>query len=270
MHIRTQPVDASIDPKDQYTIPMIAHRFGSWQIAISRKPRAKDDLARHYDAASRNWQHITRRYGLAAAYRKSLVASGVGTALGQIGSRAEVLDCGIGTGALAIALSSILTDPPRVHGIDVSPEMLALCAVEMRRAGLTPDLRRADVLSIPFADASFDLVMAAHVIEHLPEPQHALREMVRVLKPGGMLFVCMVRRSGFGALVQMRWRTWAISEPQGIAWLQACHLENIGSQPVHLGYFAGQASTAFWARRAGEPEQATEIDPAITNRELVS
>ena len=229
-----------------------------------------EDLARHYDVTSRNWQHITRRYGLTAAYRRSLVASGVGAALERNESRAEVLDCGIGTGALAIALSSILTDPPRVHGIDLSPEMLALAAVEMQQVGLTPELCRADVLSMPFADATFDVVMAAHVIEHLPEPQLALREMMRVLKPGGMLFVCMVRRSGFGAFIQMRWRTWAISERQGIAWLNACHLESIGSQPVNLGSFGGQSSTAFWARRPGGPEHTPEIGAVTTNRGIDS
>ncbi|WP_366871121.1 class I SAM-dependent methyltransferase [uncultured Ruegeria sp.] len=160
--------------------------------------------------------------------------------------------------------------PPNVHGIDLSPEMLARAAVEMRQAGLMPELRQADILSMPFADASFDVVMAAHVIEHLPEPQLALREMMRVLKPGGMLFVCMVRRSCFGAFIRMRWRTWAISERQGIAWLGACHLENIGSQPVNLGPFAGQASTAFWAHRPGGPEHIPEIDAVTTNRGIES
>ncbi len=266
MHIRRQLVDAPTDPSGHPTIPMTDYRFGSWQIAISRRPRAKEDLTRRYDAASRKWQNIARRYGLMAAYRRSLVACGVGAALGQIGSRAEVLDCGIGSGALAIALDGILVSRPNFHGIDLSSEMLARAAVEMRQVGLVPELLQADIVSMPFADASFDVVMAAHVIEHLPEPQLALREMVRVLRPGGMLFVCMVRRSGFGAFIQMRWRTWAVSERQGIAWLGACQLENIGSQPVNLGSFAGQASIAFWARRPGRPKHIPDIDAATANR----
>lgn len=258
MHIRKQSVAASIDPSSQQTIPMTNYRFGSWQIAISRQPRAKEDLVRKYDAASRNWQQMTRRYGLDAAYRRPLVASGAKALLGKIGSQATVLDCGIGSGALAIALGSILPEPPNFCGIDLSGEMLARADVEMRRAGLTPELRQADILTLPYGDESFDFVMAAHVLEHLPQPQHALREMVRVLKPGGMLFVCLVRRSNFGAFIQVRWRTWAITEQQGVAWLQACHLKDIGSEPIRMESCAGQASTAFWARRPGGPGHAAE------------
>ena len=266
MFIRRRSVDASIDPSGQRTIPMTNYQVGSWQIAISRRPRAKEDLAKHYDAASRKWHHITQRYGLAEAYHRSLVASGVADALEEVKPQAEVLDCGIGSGALSIALNSVLTETPNIHGIDLSSKMLARAAAEMRLAGLTPELRQADILSIPFADGSFDAVMAAHVIEHLPDPQLALKEMVRVLKPGGMLFLCTVRRSGFGVFIQMRWRTWAISEPQGISWLRACHLNDTGSRPVNLGAFAGQASTAFWARRPSGPKHIPEIDDVTINR----
>ena len=118
----------------------------------------------------------------------------------------------------------------------------------MQRAGLELHLQQADVMSLPYKDQSFDAVMAAHVLEHLPDPQRALAEMVRVLKPGGGVFLCVTRRSLFGALVQLLWRTWAITEQEGIAWLSASHLVEVGYQPVRLGS-AGFASTAFWARR---------------------
>ncbi len=268
MHIPKQSIDASIDTPGRQTIPMTNYRLGSWQVAISRQPRAKEDLTRQYDAASRSWPQTSRRFGLNAAYKRPLVASGAAAALGKAGSQATVLDCGIGSGALAIALSSILSESPKFCGIDLSGEMLVRADAEMRQAGLTPELRQADILSIPYADNSFNFVMAAHVLEHLPEPQQALREMVRVLKPGGMLFVCLVRRSHFGALIQLRWRTWAIEDRQGVAWLQACHLENIGSQPVRLGSCAGQSSTAFWAHKPGGPGHAPEIAAASANEEI--
>lgn len=266
MLILNRSIDASIDPSGQQTIPVTNYRLGSWQFAISRQPRTKKDLAKQYDAASRKWQQTARRYGLTAAYQRSLVASGARAALGRVGSQATVLDCGIGSGALAIALRGILPESPNFCGIDLSREMLARADVEMRQAGLTPELRQADICSIPYADESFDFVMAAHVVEHLPEPQQALREMARVLKPGGILFVCLTRRSNFGALVQVRWRTWAITDRQGVAWLQACKLDDIGSQPVRLGSFAGQASTAFWARRPRGPEHASETAAETENR----
>ncbi len=164
-----------------------------------------------------------------------------------------------------MALNSILRESPKFCGIDLSGEMLARANVEMQRVGLTLELKQADILSIPYADASFDFVMAAHVIEHLPDPLCALKEMVRVLKPGGMLLVCLTRRSKFGAFIQMRWRTWAIKEQQGVAWLQACQLEDIGFQPIRMGSYAGQASTAFWARRPGGLEHTPET-VSITNQ----
>ncbi len=270
MHFRKQWADVSIDPSSQQAIPMTNYRFGSWQVAISRQPRAKEDLASQYDAASRNWHQIARRYGLNAAYRRPLLASGAGAALGKVGSQATVLDCGIGSGTLAIALSSILPESPNFCGIDLSREMLSRADVEMRRVGLTPELKQADILSIPYADASFDFVMAAHVLEHLPEPLCALKEMARVLKPGGILFVCLTRRSKFGAFIQMRWRTWAITEQQGVEWLQVCRLKDIGSQPIRLGPCVGQASTAFWARRPGGLGHAPETTAATTDQEVGS
>ncbi|MDW3223086.1 MAG: methyltransferase domain-containing protein [Paracoccaceae bacterium] len=270
MHILKPSPGASVDLSHQPTIPMSNYRFGSWQVAISRHPRTAQDLTDQYDAASRKWQKVARRYGLDAAYRRPLLASGMGAILEQAGPAARVLDCGIGNGALAVALQRSFPKTPAFCGIDLSPEMLVRADAELRQAGVTPELKRADVLSIPYADASFDVVMAAHVLEHLAEPQRALKEMVRVLKPGGMLFVCLVRRSGFGALIQMRWRTWAVTEQQGLAWLKACHLEHPEFQTIRLGSCAGHASTAFWARRQGEAAHAPEPGTATALEGVLS
>ena len=249
MKLNKQTAGSSFNPSVQKTIPLTSHQFGSWQVAISRRPRAPEEMASRYDAVSGSWRRTARRFQLETAYREPLLACDAQAVLAHAGSEARVLDCGIGCGSLSIALNSILPDQIAYYGIDMSGEMLAAADAVMRQTGLSPQLKQADILSIPYADQSFDFVMAAHVLEHLPEPQRALNEMIRVLKPGGMLFVCMTRRSAFGALIQLRWRTWAITERQGVAWLRDCQLADIGFRPVNLGSCAGKASMAFWARR---------------------
>ena len=228
---------------------MASRQIGSWHVAVSRHPRTPGELANRYDAVARNWAQTAHRFQLESAYRKPLIESGAPAVLAHVGAQARSLDCGVGSGSLSIALNRTLPKPIAYHGIDMSGEMLATADAAMHQAGLSSTLKQADILSIPYADQSFDLVMAAHVLEHLPEPRRALIEMIRVLKPGGLLFICMTRRSFFGALIQIRWRTWAVTARQGVGWLRDCHLSDIGFQPVKLGSYAGQASMAFWARR---------------------
>ncbi len=171
---------------------------------------------------------MSHRLKLDTAYRDPLPLSGAAEALAAPDAR--VLDCGIGTGSLSLALASLTTAPLDYHGIDTSGAMLAAADAELRHAGIVAELRQSDIRSIPYPDCNFDVVMAAHVLEHLPDPQAALREMARVLRPGGVLFACMTRRSVFGTLIQLRWRTWVVSERRGIAWLRKSGLEDVGSR----------------------------------------
>lgn len=238
----------SLTPVMEKAIPMATRRIGSWEVLISRRPLSTTDLASRYDAVSGKWARTARRFQLNTAYREPLLTSRVVINLMQVEPQARILDCGVGNGSLSIALDSLMKGSVDFHAIDTSAEMLVQAKSVMQRAGLNPHLQQADVLSLPYEDQSFDVVMAAHVLEHLPDPQRALTEMVRVLKPGGMVFLCVTRPSLFGALVLLLWRTWAITEQEGIAWLNASQLVDVGYQPVRLGS-AGFASTAFWARR---------------------
>jgi SAM-dependent methyltransferase len=230
-------------------IPMTSRRICSWEVLISRWPLSTTDLVSRYDAVWGRGARTARRFQLKAAYREPLLASQVALGLMQVGPQARILDCGVGNGNLSIALDSILMDPVDLHAIDPSAEMLVQAKSVMQHAGLRPHLLQADVMSLPYDDQSFDLVMAAHVLEHLPDLQRALAEMIRVLKPGGIVFLSVTRLSLFGALVQLLWRTRAITEQQGVVWLQESQLVDVGHQPVRFGSFAGFASTAFWAGR---------------------
>jgi ubiquinone/menaquinone biosynthesis C-methylase UbiE len=102
---------------------------------------------------------------------------------------ASVLEAGCGVGAQTVAL---LRNSPeaRFTCIDVSSASLASARRAVREAGFgAPVFRVADVLALPFADQAFEHVFLSFVLEHLSEPAAALRELRRVMKPGGSLTV---------------------------------------------------------------------------------
>ena len=125
----------------------------------------------------------------------------------------RVLDVGSGTGffILNLWLAGFVGEP---HACDISPGMLAVCAESARRIGCDISLRTADTEHLPHDDATFDLVVGHAVLHHLPDPEGALREMHRVLAPGGALFLAgeptrigdrLAR--GVGRLTWKAWRT---------------------------------------------------------------
>jgi SAM-dependent methyltransferase len=95
------------------------------------------------------------------------------------------LDAGCGTGRALPALRRAVGPSGIVLGADLTPEMLraAVRAGRDRSAGLAV----ADVARLPLRDASFDVVFAAGLVSHLPGPHAELREMARVVRPGGRL-----------------------------------------------------------------------------------
>ena len=98
-------------------------------------------------------------------------------ALGEGDATRRILDVGAGTGATSQALRKY----GRVMAVDLSTE----ATIVARRRGL--DVARMDAGNLAFPDASFDVVVVLDVIEHLEDDAAAVRELRRVLKPGGVL-----------------------------------------------------------------------------------
>lgn len=92
------------------------------------------------------------------------------------------LDAGCGDGRYLAALASVL--PERRAGVDISARILETAA---RRSNA--DLRQAALDALPFEDGAFDLVLCSQVIEHVPDAPAAMRELARVLTPGGTLVI---------------------------------------------------------------------------------
>jgi SAM-dependent methyltransferase len=99
--------------------------------------------------------------------------------------RGLILDDGCGTGAFLDFVRRRGHAVDGYAGIDVSRGMLARAGKRIR-AGDAPELLvQADASRLPFADASFDVVYARALLHHLPDPVQGLREIARVLRPGG-------------------------------------------------------------------------------------
>jgi ubiquinone/menaquinone biosynthesis C-methylase UbiE len=103
----------------------------------------------------------------------------------------RVLDVGCGSGAVTRAIARRVGDRGVAVGLDPSPALLEVARELAREAGLGDriELYEGSALRLPFPDRSFDAVLCATVLSHVPGGEAAIPELVRVLRPGGRLGV---------------------------------------------------------------------------------
>src|SRR5215210_6700061 len=94
-----------------------------------------------------------------------------------------VIDIGCGPGFLGEQMAEIVGSKGRVLGIDLSEDLLAFARNRNTRDWLT--YQSGDAKALDVSDGSFDVAVSAQVLEYLDDPDSALREMFRVLRPGG-------------------------------------------------------------------------------------
>lgn len=101
----------------------------------------------------------------------------------------NILDVATGTADLAIQAAKI--HPKRIIGVDISDEMLEIGRKKIKSKKLEKliSLQNADSESLPFADESFDITMAAFGVRNFEDLNKGISEMFRVLKPGGAIIV---------------------------------------------------------------------------------
>lgn len=101
-----------------------------------------------------------------------------------------VLDCATGTGDLAIAFKHTVGGDGRVVGTDFCPEMLESAPAKAAREGLEIEFAVADAMDLRgYADNSFDVASISFGIRNVDDPVQCLKEMARVVKPGGRVVV---------------------------------------------------------------------------------
>jgi ubiquinone/menaquinone biosynthesis C-methylase UbiE len=100
-----------------------------------------------------------------------------------------LLDCGCASGSITIGLAK-RAHPGQVTGIDVSEIEIERAKKRAAENNITNiRFEVSDLCQLNYSDNSFDVLFCHHVLEHIPEPDKALREMFRVLKPGGIIGV---------------------------------------------------------------------------------
>jgi len=122
----------------------------------------------------------------------------------------DLLDVGCGPGTLTADLARRVA-PGRVLGIDASVAPLDEARATAGRAGAEVTFAVGDVYALDLPDASFDVVHAHQVLQHLTDPVAALREMARVCRPGGVVAVRDVDYATF---------TWFPANPGLDRWLE--------------------------------------------------
>lgn len=101
-----------------------------------------------------------------------------------------VLDAGTGTARIPILMAN-MRQGWRIIGIDLSKNMLLVGAKNVETAKLVErvELQFVDAKKLPYVDHHFDMVVSNSIVHHIPDPLLFLREVGRVLKPGGALLI---------------------------------------------------------------------------------
>ncbi|CAA7612143.1 class I SAM-dependent methyltransferase [Magnetospirillum sp. UT-4] len=111
----------------------------------------------------------------------------------------DVLEVGCGQGVDGFNICARLDAQSHYTGIDYSTESVERCRASIGEAsslfslGVVPEFRRADALALPFQSDTFDFVYSLGVLHHTPDPAKAIREVHRVLKPGGRCIIVLYR-----------------------------------------------------------------------------
>lgn len=137
-----------------------------------------DPFAAFKDNQRKSWSLFAPFESLTAMAAPRLVKAA------RIAPGQRVLDVGCGTGVVAIAASRTGAS---VVGVDLTPELLERARANATIAGVEIEWHLGDVEQLPLKDAEFDVVVSQFGHMFAPQPELAVREMLRVLRPGGTL-----------------------------------------------------------------------------------
>lgn len=151
---------------------------------------ARDYVAKRFPRASRGEREkIVRDWETKEAQANGIANDFECRVGGLTGLR--VLDAGSGNGGISIAFAK---KGASVEGIDIEEELVAIARSEAERTGSTARFSWYEGTTLPFPDGSFDAAVSVSVIEHVSDPRQYFSEILRVLKPGGSLYLAFPNR----------------------------------------------------------------------------
>ena len=217
-------------------------------MTIRRIPPSRSDLVTIYDRTAWYWDSLLHRVSYGLAYARLFNRLRRDGWLGNADRSARVLDCGIGTGLFSDALVRAVNASFEIHGVDISPKMMARARSRLMRSSGTARLVCGDVCSLPFADGEMDLVICALMLEHAPSPLGALREMTRVLGVGATLVLVVTRPHAPDLPFRLKYRYNPFLPTQLIEWMTDAGLRDI--RTYSLAGIARLFGCAYGGRKA--------------------
>lgn len=179
----------------------------------------------------------------------------------------RLLEVGVGTGSDSLQWARAGC---RVHGIALTEEAIAHVRHRLAVYGLeADDLRVADGERLPYDDGTFDVLYSWGVIHHSPDTERALREIVRVTRPGGTIKVMVCHRPSLNTW--FRWLRFAALPGQpfrSLTWVMHHHFESPGTKAYTRAEFEDMAARAG-ARIAAIRTPATRYDLQFESRAIV-
>jgi SAM-dependent methyltransferase len=150
------------------------------------------------------------------------------------GAGKDVLEIGVGMGADHLEWAR--ASPRSLVGIDVTERAIEFTAHRLELYGLSSNLRVADAENLPFAANSFDIVYSYGVLHVPPDTPKAVREVFRVLRPGGVAKVLIYHTwSMVGYMLWLRYGLLAFRPFRGLRDIYAQHLESPGTKAYTIG-----------------------------------
>ena len=173
-----------------------------------------------------------------------------------VGPGQEVLDAACGTGIVARTVAERLAGSGRVVGLDLNEAMLTVA----RRVRPDLDWRQGDLVDLPFPARSFDVVLCQMALMFVADRSGALREMARVVRPGGTVAVCVPAglddQPAYGPFVELAVDVAGPAARSLLGSYWVCgDLEELTATVAAAGLQVAETRTELGAARFDSPEQ---------------